>query len=121
MRRIHAFRAILIVGTLCAFPSLCTHAAATNAAHSAVAQDNRAPYIGTWQREINDSTGDTKITLQLRGDGSYTKNMDAVLRGREFHGSENGSWSADGPVVRCSGDGNYPVSTHDLRYYKKLQ
>jgi hypothetical protein len=84
------------------------------------AQRARDPYLGTWQREVKDSTGETKITLELRADGTYTKTLDAFLRGRAFHGSETGTWTADGPVVQCSGDGNSPASTHNLQYYQKI-
>lgn len=68
-------------------------------------ENSRGPYLGTWVREVSDSTGTTRITLELRDDGSYSKALDAILRGHQFHNDERGSWSASGPVVLCSGDG----------------
>ena len=78
------------------------------------------PYLGTWQREVKDSTGQTKITLQLRADGTYTKILDAFLRGKNFHGTEDGVWSANGPLVLLSGNREFPASRHDLRNYQKI-
>jgi len=84
------------------------------------ASGDLAPYLGTWQREVKDSTGQTKLTLQLRPDGTYTKVLDAFLRGKNFHGTEDGVWSANGPLVMLSGNREFPASRHDLRSYQKI-
>ena len=121
MRAINSFRLVTTACVLLAF-SLFGHAAISGSASNFQSSpSDRTPYLGTWQREVSDSTGTTRITLELRGNGSYTKNLDAVLKGREFHGADNGTWSADGPVVHCSGDGDSPPSNHDLRYYQKVR
>lgn len=80
----------------------------------------RKIYLGTWQRQVTDATGTTRITLQIREDGTYTKTLDASLKGKSFHGSEQGSWAANGPLVLLSGDSQFPASRHDLRNYKKI-
>ena len=110
-----------VVLITCSVPTYCLRNAGTSMAQTDGGQVDPALYLGTWQRTVSDATGTTRITLQLRQDGSYTKELYAVLRGHEFNNSEQGTWRADGPVVLCSGDGNAPASRHDLRLYQKLR
>ena len=76
---------------------------------------------GTWVRERSDSNTYQKITLTLRGDGTYTKVLVAQVNGAPYGGTHDGTWTAKGTVVSLSGDGNWPRITHDLAEFKKVE
>src|SRR5438309_268948 len=120
MRAITIFPIITVMFAPSAFPLPTPNIISSHVTYYLFGQSDRDPYLGTWQRTAKDSTGETTITLELKADGSYRKKMDAFLRGQAFHSSEVGTWTADGPVVQCSGDGEAPASNHNLRYYQKI-
>ena len=107
---------VLIALSLCLPPK----AVCALPAPELLAFQSQDPHLGTWQREVSDSTGRTRIVLELRGNGTYTKSLDAYLKGQSFQATEEGTWTANGPLVRLSGDGSRPPSGHDLRNYQKL-
>ena len=77
--------------------------------------------VGTWVREKSDANTYQKITLTLRGDGTYTKALEARVNGAPYGGTHDGTWSARGSVVYLSGDGNWPRITHDLSEFRKAE
>ena len=56
----------------------------------------------------------------LRGDGTYTKTLEARVNGAPYGGTHDGTWSARGTTVYLSGDGNWPHITHDLSEFRKV-
>jgi hypothetical protein len=85
----------------------------------------RNPLSGLWRFESSSLSHYEEIVLTLRDDGTYTKKftgrMSSWSGGPTGGGTHDGSWQANGMVVRLSGDGNWPGSTHDLRSFQKLR
>jgi len=77
--------------------------------------------VGTWEYDGGDAGAQQKITLILRSDHSYTKTLEAHVQGANYGGTHSGTWTANGKVVRLSGDDNWPPYTHDLSLFRKLR
>jgi hypothetical protein len=82
-------------------------------------EDSRARLAGTWRYATRDASTSQKITLVLRGDGTYTKTLEARVNAADYGGTHSGTWTAKGMVVHLSGDGNWPAYTHDLSTFTK--
>src|SRR3954454_6813515 len=61
---------------------------------------------GTWQKEIHDNRSVAVTTLILRSDGTYKKTLKSVVDGKNYGGTHEGRWTAEGNAVHLSGDGN---------------
>jgi hypothetical protein len=81
--------------------------------------DSRSRLVGTWRYETADDRTYQKITLNLNGNGTYTKTLDARVDGAKYGGTHSGTWTASGTVVALSGDGHFPAITHDLATFTK--
>jgi hypothetical protein len=82
----------------------------------------------TWRHESSALSHYKKIVLTLRSDGTYTKTLIArssqysggyTGTGPTMGGTHSGTWSAQGTLVRLSGDGNWPATTHDVREFSR--
>ena len=84
-----------------------------------------SPVVGVWFQDSDGNvSANQKLTITIRPDGTYTK--ESVMRVPAYGignipSSHNGTWTAQGMVVRLSGDGRYPGSTHDLSTFTRLQ
>jgi hypothetical protein len=84
-----------------------------------------SPVVGVWFQDSDGNvSANQKLTITIRPDGTYTK--ESVMRVPAYGignipSSHNGTWTAQGTVVRLSGDGRYPGSTHDLSTFTRLR
>lgn len=77
--------------------------------------------VGTWKGTAGDSYAHQYVTLELRGDGTYTKTLSAAVGGSNYGGTHEGTWKANGMTVYLSGDGNWPPYSHDLSKFQKVR
>jgi hypothetical protein len=104
--------AILLAGSACS-PS---------AQNDTAAGRETTALAGTYYYEGGDAGGRQKITLELRSNGTYTKEMKADAGGLTgLGGKHSGTWRASGTEVWLSGDGTWPQYTHDLSAFRKVR
>lgn len=73
---------------------------------------------GTWTGGKCDPGACYQIILELRADGTYTKQLKTNIG---VGGAHSGTYRVRGTVVYLSGDGNWPPYSHDLSQFQKVQ
>jgi hypothetical protein len=88
--------------------------------------------VGTWRYESASLSHYQEIVLDLHPNGTYDKRFRArssqymsiggighTGTGPTMGGDHSGTWTANGSIVRLSGDGNWPPVTHDLSQFTR--
>lgn len=73
--------------------------------------------VGVWEFTKGDIGATYVIVLDLKADGSYTKQLRTSIGAG---GTHSGTWKYRGAVVYLSGDGNWPPISHDLSTFTKV-
>lgn len=90
----------------------------------------RSKLAGTWRYESASAVGYQEIVLELKADGTYTKQLKfrtptmysgMVGSGPTGGGEHSGTWTATGTVVSLSGDRRWPASSHDLSGFQRVR
>ena len=110
--------ALLLVPAACSFFATAFPTVAMGQSTHQTDADSKA---GSWRKEIHDNRSVAVTTLILRSDGTYTKTLKSVVDGRNYGGTHEGRWTAEGNAVHLSGDGNWPPYTEDLGAFTKMK
>lgn len=104
----------LNVANLCHSQTVATHSVVT-------VEAEEGSLVGAWHFSGGDLSAHQTIDLELRGDGTYTKEFSATVQGAPYGGTHSGTWTARGMVVYLSGDGNWPAVSHDLSRFTRVR
>ena len=119
MKRRYAL-AVVLCFALLSWPG---HAAAGRAGIVELSEGVAQSLVGTWTSTSGDLSAFQSVTLELHGDGTYTKTLNATVGGSHYGGQHEGRWTAEGKLVRLSGssDSKWPPYTHDLNKFQKVK
>jgi hypothetical protein len=91
--------------------SQASYSSASSAAQPSSLSNSDQQLVGTWFKEVFDGYARYTTTLDLRGNGTYTKAL--------IGSNHSGTWTSSGKIVHLSGNGNYPPTDENLSLFRK--